>query len=77
MNTGFKWTIVDARYLSDQVVFCVSHVHCVSCNGHTLRGVEGRFRQVTIMPPTFRPLNRSDDTINIMKTSFGLNLLPQ
>lgn len=50
-------------YLPNQVVFCVSHVHSLSFNGHTLRGVKGSFWKFSIFSPAFRPWNRNNDPL--------------
>lgn len=61
-NTREVWFILSQKcrhslnyYLSNQVVFCVGHVHSVPFNGQTLGRVKGSFEQVAILSPAFRP----------------------
>lgn len=56
-------------YLSDQVVFCVGHIHSVPLHGDALRGVKGSFRQLAVLFPTFWPWDRNDNPMKIMVRS--------
>ena len=64
---------VRVAHLSDQVVLRVGHVHCVSSDGHALRGVEERLRQVSISPPAHRTYqSRAWHTPRVSHLTFNL-----